>query len=178
MNRDVWKKRRSRRNFCIALYTAIYINCLLDGTKYIIFRPSFNKNFDVIRDFSFFFSFPGKREHYLSRAFRVVYSELISSAKWFNLIYPRCRSRGRAKSDPTVYPVYYVPERREQIQSDFRGRPEQAPPPLFPPYHTDNTCCSLAPARRQFPAKFHLLFSSSSELSRVKRNAQAKPCFC
>lgn len=128
MNRDVWKKRRSRRNFCIALYTAIYINCLLDGTKYIIFRPSFNKNFDVIRDFSFF-SFPGKREHYLSRAFRVVYSELISSAKWFNLIYPRCRSRGRAKSDPTVYPVHYVPERREQIQSDFRGRPEQAPPP-------------------------------------------------
>lgn len=124
----MYGKKGDRVAIFASRYTVIYINCLLDGTKYIIFRPSFNKNFDVIRDFSFF-SFAGKREHYLSRAFRVVYSELISSAKWFNLIYPRCRSRGRAKSDPTVYPVHYVPERREQIQSDFRGRPEQAPPP-------------------------------------------------
>lgn len=67
----MYGKKGDRVAIFASRYTAIYINCLLDGTKYIIFRPSFNKNFDVIRDFSFF-SFAGKREHYLSRAFRLL----------------------------------------------------------------------------------------------------------
>ena len=62
----MYGKKGDRVAIFASRYTVIYINCLLDGTKYIIFRPRFNKNFDVIRDFSFF-SFAGKGALFVTR---------------------------------------------------------------------------------------------------------------
>lgn len=82
-----------------------------------------------IRTVATFFSpsFRGRRAichaHFPHFPVRVVYSKLISSAKWFNLIYPRCRSRGRAKSDPTVYLVHYVRTGSSKYSRISEGEP-------------------------------------------------------